>query len=97
VQERLGPGVGQAQAGDAGAVADDGVAGGVQDLGAGDGIVAESLDGQEPSVGGVADLPQGGQVSQPLAQAEVGGLVDGGLGPQGLAELVVLLDLGVLV
>jgi hypothetical protein len=63
----------------------------VQDLGAADGVVAESLDGQEPSVGGVADLPQGGQVSQPLAQAEVHGLVDGGLGPQGLAEFVVYL------
>src|SRR5205807_1217834 len=48
------------------------------------------------SVGGVADLLQGRQVGQPFAQAEVGGVVDGGLGAQGLAELVVLLDLGVL-
>ena len=72
VQERLGARVGQAQPGDAGAVVmEDGVAGRAQDAVPGDGVVAESLDGQQPSVGRVADLPQGGQVSQPLAQAEV--------------------------
>jgi len=38
-----------AQPGNAGAVVvDDGVAGRAQDAGAGDGAVAESLDGQEP-------------------------------------------------
>ena len=69
VQECLGARVGDAQPGDAGAiVVDDGVAGRAQDAVAGDGVVAESLDGQQPSVGGVADLPQGGQISQPFAQ-----------------------------
>src|SRR5882724_4375411 len=96
VQECLGARVGQAQPGDAGAVAvDDGIAGRAQDAVPGDGVVAESLDGQQPSVGGVADLPQGGQISQPFAQAEVHGLVDVGLGPQGPPVLVVLLDLRV--
>ena len=72
VQECLGPGVGEPQPGGAGAVfAGDGVAGGVQGVGAGDGVVAESLDAKQAPVGGVADLPQGGQVSQPFADAEV--------------------------
>jgi hypothetical protein len=63
VQQRLGARVGQAQPGDAGAVVvDDGVAGSAQDAVPGDGVVAESLDGQQPSVGGVADLPQGGRL-----------------------------------
>src|SRR5690348_408622 len=35
--------------------------------------------------------------TSPLGHAEVGRVVDGGFGPQRLAELVVLLDLGVLV
>jgi hypothetical protein len=55
------------------------------------------LDGQEPPVGCEADLRQCGQVSQPLADAEVAGLIDGCLGTDGLSELVVLLDPGVLV
>ena len=67
VQECLGARVGQAQPGDAGAVVvDDGIAGSAQDAVPGDGVVAESLDGQQPPVGGVADLPRGGQISQPF-------------------------------
>ena len=60
-------------------------------------IVAESLDVQETSVGLKADLPQGGQIMQPFADAEVAGVVDGGLGAQGAAFLVILLDPRVLV
>ena len=41
--------------------------------------------------------PQGGQVSQPFADLEVAGVVDGGLGPERSSFLVVLLDRGVLV
>ena len=49
----------QAQPGDAGAVlGDDGVGHGVQDVDAGDRVVAESLDAQQAPVGGEADLPQ---------------------------------------
>ena len=50
-------------------------------VGAGDRVVAESLDAQQAPVGGEADLPQGGQIGQPFADPEVGGVVDGGLGP----------------
>jgi len=45
------------------------------------GVVAESLDVQQASVGGKADLPQGGQIGQPFADGEVVGVVDGGFGP----------------
>ena len=54
---------------------------GVQGLGAGDRVVAESLDAQQASVGGEADLPQRGQIGQPFADPEVAGVVDGGFGP----------------
>ena len=51
VQEGLGARVGQVQPGDAGAVVvEDGVAGRAQDAVPGDGVVAESLDGQQPSL-----------------------------------------------
>jgi len=56
------------------------------------GIVAESFDGEQPPVGLEADGPQGGQVSQPFADAEVAGVVDGGLGPEGSSFLVVYLQ-----
>ena len=55
MQERLGGQVGQVRPGYAGAVVEDGVAGRAQDTGAGDGVVAESLDDQQPSVSDVAD------------------------------------------
>ncbi len=57
-------------------------------------VVADRLDLEEASVGVKADLPQRGQVVEPLAQAEVARVVDGGFGTQGLAFLVVLLDAG---
>lgn len=60
-------------------------------------IVADSLDVQKTSVGLEADLPQGGKVVQPLANAEVAGVVDGGLGTEGPTFLVILLDAGPLV
>ena len=40
------------------------------------GVVADALDVEEASVGGEADLPQRGQVRQPLPEAEV---VTGGI------------------
>lgn len=46
-----------------------------------DRVVAESLDAQQASVGGEADLPQGGQVSQPFPDPVVTGVIDRGLGP----------------
>ena len=44
-------------------------------------IMADPLDVQETSIGPEADLPQRGQVRQPLADPEVARVVDGGLGP----------------
>ena len=53
----------------------------------------DPLDVPETSVGLKADPPpQGGQVEQPLADAEVARVVDRRLGPQGAAFLVILLD-----
>ena len=46
-------------------------------------VLADPLDVQETSVGLEADPPQGGQVRQPLADAEVARVVDRRLGPQG--------------
>ena len=66
--------------------------------GAADGVVADGLDAEQAPVGRKADLPESLQAGQPLGDAEVGGsVVDGGLGPERPAELVVLLDFGVLV
>src|SRR3954447_23096113 len=48
--------------------------------GSGERVVVESLDAEEASVGGEADLPQRGQIHQTFPKAEVAGVVDGGLG-----------------
>jgi hypothetical protein len=69
----------------------------------GEGLLTQSgmrscpLDVEETSVGGEADLPQGGKVAQPSADAEVTAVIDGGLCSKRGVQLVVLLDLGVLV
>jgi hypothetical protein len=55
------------------------------------------LDAEEASVGLEADLPKRREVTEPLADREVAGVVDGGLGSKGPAFLEVLLAPGVLV
>ena len=60
-------------------------------------ISGQSLDVQQTSVGGVADLLQRGEILEPLADAEIPGVVDRRLGPQCSPFLVVLLDARVLV
>ena len=60
-------------------------------------ILADPFDVQETPVGSKADPPQGGEVRQPFAEAEVAGVVDRRLGPQGAAFLMILLDPGTLV
>ena len=71
-EQGLDAGVGVAQAGDPGAgVGDDRLGEGGQGGEAGGGIVAEAFDVEQTPVGGVADLRQGGQVSQRFADPEV--------------------------
>ena len=62
-----------------------------------DAVKAEALDFEQSAVGGKADVAQFGQVMQAFADAEVVGIVDGGLGAQGALLLVVLLDASVFV
>ena len=90
--------VAETQPGDTGGVAGDDRRGEIgEGLGAADRVVADALDAEQAPVGREADLPQGGKVGQPFGQPEIPGVVDGGLGPQRLAFLVILLDLGVFV
>ncbi len=60
-------------------------------------IVAEPSDAHETPIGGKAERPRRGQARQPCGQAEVVGVVDGGLCAQGAAFLVILLDPGLMV
>ena len=62
--------------------------------GPGDRDVADSLDAEQAPVGGVADLPQRGQIRRSFPDPEIVGVGDGGLGARGLP---VLLDRGVFV
>ena len=62
-----------------------------------DAVVAQAFDLEQPAIGRKADLAQLGQVVQAFADAEVVAVVDGGLGAQRPAFLVILLDARVLV
>ncbi|MCA1704871.1 MAG: hypothetical protein LC808_17040 [Actinobacteria bacterium] len=93
MEQRLGASVGETQPGDPGAgVGDQRVVDRGEGLRGADRVVAESLDAEQAPVGRDADLPQGGQISQPFPDTEVAGVVDGRLGAQRLPVLVVLLD-----
>jgi hypothetical protein len=50
------------------------------------------LDFEQTSVGLKADLPQGGQVREPLADVEIARVVYGDLGAERSTSFVVLLD-----
>ena len=63
------------------AVDDDGMTDLPVGVGSGEGVAADSLSVEETSVGVEADLPQRWQVRQPFPEAEIGGVVDGGLCP----------------
>src|SRR5215813_6473577 len=60
-------------------------------------VVTETLDFEQPSIGGKADFAQLRQIVQLSADAEVVSVVDGGLGTQGAVFLVILLEPRVLV
>jgi len=93
LQEGVAAPVSQAQSGDAGAGGGrDRVGDGMEGVDSGDRVVAGSLDVQQTSVGGVADLPRSGQLfsdrwgsrSKPLREwLEAGGLVFENLPQQG--------------
>src|SRR5207249_7893899 len=55
-------------------------------------VVREPFDLKQTAVGLEADLPQGGEILEPLADADVPGIVDRRLSAQRAALLVVLLD-----
>ena len=97
VHERVDAAVAEAKAGGALIVDEDGGHDGVQAVLADQAIVAQLFDAQEASVGGKADLPQGGQIAERATDLEIVRVVDGGFGPERLAFFVVLLDLGLLV
>jgi hypothetical protein len=83
VQQGVHPDVAEAQPGDPGAAVGDDRCGQLGErLGTADRVVADALDAEQAPVGGEADLPQCGQVSQPFRQSEVAGIVDRGLGAQ---------------
>ncbi len=56
-------------------------------------VAARSLDVEETPIGFEADLLECREIMEPFADTEVVGVVDGGLGAEGLSLLVVLLDL----
>ena len=67
LQQGVGAGVAEAQPGDAGAGVGEDRRGQLGEGGStADRVVAEALDAEQASVGGEADLPQGGQVRQPF-------------------------------
>ena len=54
--------------------------------------MAEPLGFKKAAVGRKANLAKLGQIVQPLADAEIPGVVDGGFGPQGALLFMVLFD-----
>jgi hypothetical protein len=89
--------IAEAQRGGPLGVDDGGLGQGIQVIVTDQAVVAKIFDAQEASVGGKADLPQGGQIAERTTNLEVIGVVDGGFGAKGLPFFVVLLDLGFLV
>lgn len=79
--EGMDPAVAKAQARGSLAGDVDGVREGLDGVLSGPGFLADSLDVEQTSVGGEADLGQCSQAVQPFADVEVTfGVVDGGLG-----------------
>ena len=89
--------IAEAERGGALGVDDDGLGQGIEVIVTDQAIVAQIFDAQEASVGGKADLPQGGEIAKSTTDLEVVGVVDGRFGAKGLTFFVVLLDTGFLV
>ena len=69
----------------------------IEDCGSELAVIAETLDAQQASIGGVTQLFELIKVVQPSADIEVVAIVDGSLGAQRAPFLVVLLDARVLI
>src|SRR4029453_7691523 len=89
LHERVDAAVAEAQAGGALIADEPGGDDGVPAVFADQAVVAQRFDAQEASVGGKADLPQGGQIAERTTNGEVVGIVDGGFGAKGLTFFVV--------
>lgn len=96
-QERKHTSIAEAQCGRALATDADGLLDSSERGFADRAVVTDTLDVEETSVGGEADLPQSGKVLQSFADLEVAGVVDDGFGPERSSLLVILLDAGFLV
>src|SRR6201987_805008 len=97
LEERLNGWIGKAQAGRALATGCHRSVDGLQSIFTQDAVVAQPLDLDKPLIGRKSDRAQLCKIVQAYADAEVVSVVDGRLGPQGPAFLVVLLDARVLV
>src|SRR2546422_3472194 len=87
----------QAERGGALCIDDSGLGQGIEVVVADQAVVAQIFNAQEASVGGKADLPQGGEIAQSPTDLEVIRVVDGRFRAERLAFFVVLLDAGLLV
>ena len=92
VEQGLGTGIAKAQRRGALPTDFDGAYHLIESVFADGAVVRDGLDVEQTSVGLEADGAKRGQVAQVLADSEIAGVVDGGLGTQCPAFLVVLLD-----
>src|SRR5246127_4610412 len=97
LEKRLNGWVGKTQAGRALAAGCHRSVDGLQSIFTKDAVVAQPLDLDQALIGRKSDRAQLCKIVQAFADAEVVSVVDGRLGPQGPAFLVILLDARVLV
>src|SRR5260370_172497 len=97
VEQRLNVGVGEAQGGSAVTVDDDRSLNLLESGFADKTIMTEALDVEQTSISCEADSSQLVEVFEAAADLEIAGIIDGCLGSQRLAFLVVLLDPALLV
>ena len=94
LHQRVDAPVPEAESGSTLLLDNDGLGDGVKVVVADPAVVAQMFDAQETSVGGKADLPQGGQIGESPTDFKVVRIVDRRFGPERLTFLVVLLDPG---
>src|SRR5436190_19853855 len=97
LHQRVDAPVPEAESGSTLLLDNDGLGDGVKVVVADPAVVAQMFDAQATSVGGKADLPQGGQIGESPTNFKVVRIVDRRFGPERLTFFVVLLDLGLFV